>query len=169
MLAEPFSKSFIKIFVSWMSCSDHVNDHYKNEKTDCSKVMTICSQRILLRVNTLGGVSLKYDFGLFLLKHDATNQLIIPIVKMNSSSITAIFCLFLEFPRLHICVWTCSHTFFYEQLHKAHQPHDGEVVTQSTIVTSKRYSMISKMVYDVYAINNDLDTIEEVYSLRFHE
>lgn len=29
--------------------------------------------------------------------------------------------------------------------------------------------MISKMVYDVYAINNDLDTIEEVYSLRFHE
>ena len=36
MLAEPFSKSFIKIFVAWMSCSDHVNDHYKNEKTDCS-------------------------------------------------------------------------------------------------------------------------------------
>ena len=36
MLAEPFSKSFIKIFVAWMSCSDHVNDHYKSEKTDCS-------------------------------------------------------------------------------------------------------------------------------------
>lgn len=39
--------------------------------------------------------------------------------------------------------------------------YDGEAVTQSTIVTSKRYSMVSKMAYDVYAINNDLDTIEE--------
>lgn len=38
--------------------------------------------------------------------------------------------------------------------------YDGEVVTQSIIVTSKRYSMVSKMAYDVYAINNDLDTIE---------
>ena len=43
--------------------------------------------------------------------------------------------------------------------------YDGEVVTQSTIVTSKRYSMISKMAYDVYAINNDLDTIEECIRL----
>lgn len=38
--------------------------------------------------------------------------------------------------------------------------YDGEVVTQSVIVTSKQYSMVSKMAYDVYAINNDLDTIE---------
>ena len=36
MLAEPFSKSFIKNFVAWISCCDHVNDHYKNEKTDSS-------------------------------------------------------------------------------------------------------------------------------------
>ena len=43
--------------------------------------------------------------------------------------------------------------------------YDGEVVTQSTIVTSKRYSMVSKMAYDVYAINNDLDTIEECIRL----
>lgn len=43
--------------------------------------------------------------------------------------------------------------------------YDGELVTQSTIVTSKRYSMISKMAYDVYAINNDLDTIEECIRL----
>ena len=43
--------------------------------------------------------------------------------------------------------------------------YDGEVVTQSIIVTSKRYSMISKMAYDVYAINNDLDTIEECIRL----
>lgn len=43
--------------------------------------------------------------------------------------------------------------------------YDGEVVTQSIIVTSKRYSMVSKMAYDVYAINNDLDTIEECIRL----
>lgn len=43
--------------------------------------------------------------------------------------------------------------------------YDGEVVTQSIIVTSKQYSMVSKMAYDVYAINNDLDTIEECIRL----
>ena len=43
--------------------------------------------------------------------------------------------------------------------------YDGEMVTQSTIVTSKQYSMISKMAYDVYAINNSLDTIEECIRL----
>lgn len=43
--------------------------------------------------------------------------------------------------------------------------YDGEVVTQSVIVTSKQYSMISKMAYDIYAINNDLDTIEECIRL----
>ena len=43
--------------------------------------------------------------------------------------------------------------------------YDGEMVTQSSIVTSKRYSMVSRMAYDVYAINNDLDTIEECIRL----
>lgn len=43
--------------------------------------------------------------------------------------------------------------------------YDGEVVTQSIIVTSKQYSMVSKMAFDVYAINNDLDTIEECIHL----
>lgn len=43
--------------------------------------------------------------------------------------------------------------------------YEGEVVTQSTIVTSKRYSMISKLAYDVYAINNDLNTIDECIRL----
>lgn len=43
--------------------------------------------------------------------------------------------------------------------------YDGEMVTQSTIVTSKRYSMVSKMAYDVYAVNNGLDTIEECIRL----
>ena len=43
--------------------------------------------------------------------------------------------------------------------------YDGEIVSQSTIVTSKRYSMVSKMAYDVYAVNNDLDTVEECIRL----
>lgn len=43
--------------------------------------------------------------------------------------------------------------------------YDGEVVTQSVLVTSKQYSMVSKMAYDVYAINNNLDTIEECIRL----
>lgn len=43
--------------------------------------------------------------------------------------------------------------------------YDDELVTQSTIVTSKQYSMVSKMAYDVYAINNDLNTIEECIRL----
>lgn len=43
--------------------------------------------------------------------------------------------------------------------------YDGEVVSQSIIVTSKKYSMVSKMAYDIYAVNNDLDTIEECIRL----
>lgn len=38
--------------------------------------------------------------------------------------------------------------------------YDGEVVTESHIITSKEYSMVSKMAFDIYAMNHDLDTIE---------
>lgn len=38
--------------------------------------------------------------------------------------------------------------------------YDGEIVTQSKIITSKRYSMVSKMAFDIYACNHDLDTFE---------
>ncbi len=37
---------------------------------------------------------------------------------------------------------------------------DGEVVTESDIVTSKEFSMVSKMAFDIYAANHDLNTIE---------
>lgn len=36
----------------------------------------------------------------------------------------------------------------------------GEAVTQSRLITSKKYSMVSKMAFDVYAANHDLDTLE---------
>lgn len=38
--------------------------------------------------------------------------------------------------------------------------YDGETVTQSKIITSKEYSIVSKMAFDVYACNHDLDTVE---------
>ena len=37
---------------------------------------------------------------------------------------------------------------------------EGEPVTRSSLVTSKRYSMVSKMAFDIYACNHDLNTIE---------
>ena len=38
--------------------------------------------------------------------------------------------------------------------------YDGELVSESDIVTSKEFSIVSKMAFDIYAINHDLDTIE---------
>ena len=43
--------------------------------------------------------------------------------------------------------------------------YDGEMVTRSIIVTSKQYSMVSKMAFEVYATNHDLDVIEECIRL----
>lgn len=37
---------------------------------------------------------------------------------------------------------------------------EGEIVSESDIVTSKEYSMVSKLSFDVYACNHELDTIE---------
>lgn len=38
--------------------------------------------------------------------------------------------------------------------------YDGEPVTVSRILTSKDYSIVSRLAFDVYACNHDLDTIE---------
>ena len=38
--------------------------------------------------------------------------------------------------------------------------YDGEPVTESKIVSSKEISMVSKMAFDIYAANHDLDTLE---------
>jgi hypothetical protein len=35
----------------------------------------------------------------------------------------------------------------------------GEIVTESDIITSKKYSMVSKFAFDIYACNHDLDTL----------
>ena len=39
--------------------------------------------------------------------------------------------------------------------------YQGQLVSESDIVTSKEYSMVSKMAFDVYACNNNLDIITE--------
>ena len=36
----------------------------------------------------------------------------------------------------------------------------GELVTQSNLVTSKEFSIVSKMAFDIYACNHDLDTLQ---------
>lgn len=36
----------------------------------------------------------------------------------------------------------------------------GEIVTESDMISSKEYSLVSKMAFDIYACNHDLDTIE---------
>lgn len=36
---------------------------------------------------------------------------------------------------------------------------EGQIVTQSSIVTSKEYSMVSKLAFDIYACNHDIDTL----------
>ena len=37
--------------------------------------------------------------------------------------------------------------------------YDGEIVSESDIITSKEYSMVSRMAFDIYACNHDLDTL----------
>lgn len=38
--------------------------------------------------------------------------------------------------------------------------YNGEIVTESNIISSKEYSMVSKMAFDIYACNHDLNTID---------
>lgn len=44
-------------------------------------------------------------------------------------------------------------------IYREHE-YDGEIVSESDIITSKEYSMVSKMAFDIYACNHNLDTLE---------
>jgi len=50
--------------------------------------------------------------------------------------------------------------FDFKQVRYSEYFYDGEPVTQSEIVTSIDYSIVSKAAFDIYAVNHDLDTIE---------
>lgn len=43
--------------------------------------------------------------------------------------------------------------------------YQGQMVTESDIISSKKYSMVSKMAFDIYACNHGLDTIQVCSSL----
>ena len=51
--------------------------------------------------------------------------------------------------------------FAYPQVLYEEAVYDGEKVSESRLITSKRYSIVSKMAFDIYAVNHDLDTLEE--------
>lgn len=49
--------------------------------------------------------------------------------------------------------------------------YQGQLVSESDIVTSKEWSMVSKMAFDIYACNHELDTItvcEEIDPITFY-
>ena len=51
--------------------------------------------------------------------------------------------------------------FDYRQVKYEESVYAGEKVTKSHIVTSKEYSIVSKMAFDIYASNHDLNTVDE--------
>lgn len=50
--------------------------------------------------------------------------------------------------------------FAIRQVKYSEYVYNGEVVTQSDIITSKEFSIVSKLAFDIYACNHDLDTLE---------
>lgn len=50
--------------------------------------------------------------------------------------------------------------FDFKQVRYKEFFYDGEPVTESKIVSSKDISMVSKMAFDIYAANHDLETLE---------
>lgn len=54
-----------------------------------------------------------------------------------------------------------SQCFDFKQVAYQEDFYDGEKVSASRIVTSKQYSMVSKMAFQIYAVNHDLDVLEE--------
>lgn len=50
--------------------------------------------------------------------------------------------------------------FDIPQVKYSRYEYNGEMVTQSNIITSKEVSMVSKMAFDIYACNHDMDTLE---------
>lgn len=51
--------------------------------------------------------------------------------------------------------------FDFKQVKYREGFYDGQKVTESKIITSKKYSIVSKMAFEIYALNHDLDVVEE--------
>lgn len=55
--------------------------------------------------------------------------------------------------------------FDFKQVKYEEGFYDGQKVTKSVLITSKEYSMVSKMAFEIYAQNHDLNVIEECLRL----
>jgi hypothetical protein len=51
--------------------------------------------------------------------------------------------------------------FDFKQVKYREGFYDGQKVTESKLITSKRYSIVSKMAFEIYAQNHDLNVIDE--------
>lgn len=51
--------------------------------------------------------------------------------------------------------------FDFKQVKYKEGFYDGEKVTESKIITSRRYSIVSKMAFEIYAQNHDLNVLDE--------
>jgi hypothetical protein len=51
--------------------------------------------------------------------------------------------------------------FDFKQVNYEEGFYGGQKVTKSKLITSKRYSIVSKMAFEIYALNHDLDVLEE--------
>lgn len=55
--------------------------------------------------------------------------------------------------------------FDFEQVFYNEYTYDGQMVTESKIVTSKERSIVSKMAYEIYTDNHDMDVLDEIIKL----
>lgn len=51
--------------------------------------------------------------------------------------------------------------FDFKQVEYNEGFYDGQRVTESRLITSKRYSIVSKLAFEIYAVNHDLDVLQE--------
>lgn len=55
--------------------------------------------------------------------------------------------------------------FDFNQVSYQEGYYDGQQVTESRLITSKQYSIVSKMAYEIYAQNHDLNVVDECVKL----
>lgn len=70
-----------------------------------------------------------------------------------------------EFVRRELLASRICQCFDFRQVIYREGFYDGQIVTESEIITSKRYSIASRMAFEIYAQNHDLDVLEECLRL----
>lgn len=70
-----------------------------------------------------------------------------------------------EFVRRELLASRICQCFDFRQVIYREGFYDGQIVTESEIITSKRYSIVSRMAFEIYAQNHDLNVLEECLRL----